>query len=204
MTEVRTAYLYAGLPAAGKTTAREIGQEYAGGMTLSSSDMIRQMAADDGFENPDSEELAQYAANLRDELGPAFFADKTINLVLQGKVNPDYPVHIDGPRHAKAIRRFREFFDLVALIYVEAPQDVRLKRIQNRDRDGEGGWGIEHLAQRDEVELKSLGQETILESEQINYRVENSTTLDSLRAQMADVVESVEKQERAILKHSND
>lgn len=198
MTQIRTAYIYTGLPGAGKSTAVDISHEIAGGTVNRSGDVVRQMAADEGIENPESQELADFAARKRETLGNSFFADKLTSWIHTGRMNPEYPLHIDGVRHIDSVKKFRQFFDIVPLILVTAPDELRLERLNERGREGEGEFDMEQLAHRDMIEKQGLGQETIMSSGSINFTVKNDGTLDELTAEIASIVSTVQEQEEII------
>lgn len=203
MTKLRLAYGYSGLPGSGKSTAAEIGREFTGGTVVASGDIVRRMAEDEGLENPTSEELAQFASRKRQELGHSFFADKLTQWLHTGRMDPKYPLHLDGIRHVASANEFRGFFDLFAFIRIEASREIRYRRITDRGREGEGEWTMEDLERRDEIEMQSLGQATLLDSDQVNFTVTNESTLDEFRSQIADVIDVVDDQRHA-LNQSND
>lgn len=178
-------YLFAGLPGAGKSTARKMGVSLVGGDSIHAGTMIRQMAAKDGLKNPSSSELADYAAERRETEGPAFFAERVNGLLHRGELDVYYPLFLDSVRHKQSVYEFREAFGNAFLIWVDAPFEARLERLRDRGRDDEAGFSEEDLVDRDEFELDELGVSTIMHNEElIDYRVQNDGSLGDLKSSM--------------------
>lgn len=184
-----TAYILAGLPGAGKTTVAEIGADITDGSIISAGDMIRRMAAEDGLEDPTSEELGEYAAQCREDIGPGFFGERAVGMMARGDIDPEFPVWIDSCRHAGGVTEFREYFDQAFLVWVSADTvDQRLDRLQDRGRDDEAEFTMAELLQRDSRELSELGVGTILDDSRIDYQIVNDKSIKQLRTQVGEIV----------------
>lgn len=185
---MKTAYLLAGLPGAGKSTVADVGVELTGGGAIRAGEMIRTMAADDGLENPSSKELGEYAAQCREEMGDGFFGEKAVGLLLRDEIDVDYPLFVDSVRHIGGAVEFMNYFDSTYLVWVEADRETRLGRLQGRGRDDEADFTMGDLLERDSHELENLGSQTILDSEKIDYRIQNEAGIDELREEVAAII----------------
>lgn len=183
-----TFYMFAGLPGAGKTTAARKGVELAGGEMLSLGSIVRQMAYEDGYTDPESHDLAEYAAEQREKQGPSFAAEHVHGLYLRDELDAYFPLFIDGIRHRNEVSEFQEAFGDGYLIWVEAPFDTRLARLQSRARDGEDDFTAADLAERDERELQDLGVMTLNDNELIDYRIENDGDVDDLKSTLDTII----------------
>lgn len=182
------AYLFAGLPGSGKSTAAEIGKTLTNGSVLSAGEMIREMAAQEGLENPSSKGLGEFAAVAREEHGPAFFAERSVGMILRGEYDVEYPLFVDSVRHINSVIEFSEFFDSTFLIFVDAPLSVRHERLTDRGRDGEEDFTVQDLMERDRHELTNLGTETIVDNDRIDYRIQNVGDQEYLRDELSGIV----------------
>lgn len=183
------AYLLAGLPGSGKSTAREMGVSLTGGDAIHAGTMIRQMAANDGLKNPTSSELAEYAAEQRETQGPGFFGEKVSGLLHRGEIEVHYPVFVDSVRHRQGATELKEAFGNASLIWMSAPFHVRHQRLVDRGRDDEDDFTQADLAERDNVELDELGVSTIREHDElIDYTVQNDGSLGNLKSALDGIL----------------
>lgn len=182
------AYLFAGLPGSGKSTAAEIGKTLTNGSVLEAGEMIREMARDDGIENPSSKELGEYAATSREEHGTAFFAERSVGMILRGEYEVEYPLFVDSVRHIDSVTEFSEFFDSTFLIFVDAPLSVRYERLTGRGRDDEADFTVPDLMDRDRRELTELGTETIIDNDRVDYKIQNVGDQEYLRDELSGIV----------------
>lgn len=174
-----SAYLLAGLPGAGKTEAAKFIAELEHGTYYESGDVVRNAAKElDYVDHNDSEDLGQYAAQRRRDDGPAFVAEILVGDILRGDRAPTYPVAISGVRHAEEVKEYRQFFDTVIVVWIEAGPETRLGRLTNRGRDGEDGFDLLALMQRDEREMKELGVATLHDEDMIDVTIENESVMD--------------------------
>lgn len=182
------AYIFGGLPGSGKSTAADIGSALTMGDIIRGGEMIREMARDDGLTDPTSQELAEYAAEMRKSDGPGFFGEKTVAMLLGGELDPQYPVFIDSVRHRNGLKEFRNYFDISYFIWIEADFDTRLGRLQERGRDDENRFDSANLMQRDSTELEDLGQQTLMGSDCIDHSIVNEGTQAELREKLDEII----------------
>lgn len=185
---MKRAMLFAGLPASGKTTAADIGAAITGGDTIHSGQMIREMASQDGLENPSSEELADFAATVREDHGSGVFAERTVGMILRDEIEVGYPLFVDSIRHMDAFIEFAEFFDSTQLVFLEVDRTTRLERINERGRDGEDEFDLYDLAKRDTNEIENLGLHSVRGSDRIDHTIDNSGTERDLRESLEAIV----------------
>lgn len=179
----------AGLPASGKTTAAEIGEAVTGGERISIGRMIRAMAEKDGLENPTSDQLGAYAADVRRSEGPAFATRRLVEMLRHGVLEPDYPVFVDSIRHREEVEVARNFFDDVEVLLLHAPFSTRYERLVDRARDGEDAFTRTDLAERDERELEQLGFDTITD-DVIDHKILNgSDRMEALRDTLQEIID---------------
>lgn len=186
--EVHLGFMYAGLPGAGKTTAAEM----AAGMTDSSyietGDIVRAAAEDEGVDTSDGEALGEYAAQGREEFGDGFVSQKLVGMMLQGKIDVEWPLHLSGVRHVKGAIELREYLSTSCLVLVEAPFETRLERLRERGREGEDEFDAIQLLQRDSRELNELGTATIVSSNQVDAKITNDGSLEDLREELKETL----------------
>lgn len=181
-------YMFAGLPGSGKTEACQMGVSLAGGDTISLGSIVRQMAYEDGYTDPSSHELAEYAAEQREEQGRAFAAEHVHGLYLRDELDLYFPLFIDGIRHRKEVAEFREAFADGILVWIDAPFETRLARLQDRGRDDEDQFTAADLSERDDRELSELGVETLRDDEVRDYIIENDGTLGDLKSSLDRII----------------
>lgn len=167
------AFMYTGLPGAGKTTVAELAQDNIGGMRVNTGTIVRGAAEEQGYENPTSEELGEFAAKSREIYGDGFAIDWFVEDVQDGTVDVEYPVHFDGVRNVAGVEAVREFATDALLIYVNANFERRLHRLRQRDRDDESEFEPIDLVERDANELNNLGTAEILNSDEVDVIIEN-------------------------------
>lgn len=188
MNRKQRAYIIGGLPGAGKTTAGEILAAITGGTMLESGDMVRQMAAEDGLEDPSSHELGEWSGQQREEVGEAYIEEALVGMILRGEYDFNEPFIYAGLRNRQGLTELRDFFE-TTFIWIDARPGVRLDRLVNRERDDEDQFSMEDLEERDRIEIEELGQETLLGTDLADYVVENEGSMEELRDELRDIVE---------------
>lgn len=179
---MKRAYLYAGLPGAGKTTAAQVGKELTGGTYLETGDVLRDMY--ESSDEPDSKGLGAFAAEQREKKGNAFATLQLIKDIIDGEREIDWPLHLSGVRHVDEVAECRKFFDDTYLYYVSAPFHVRLERLKTRAREGEGDFDAGDLLERDKRELRDLGTNTIRTQGRVDERIFNYTDYEDLNEEV--------------------
>lgn len=151
------AICYAGLPGAGKSTAAEIGQDLLGGSMFNMGRAVRFAFKADYGENGESQSLGRYASYRRDADGPGWVAQEMVDdwtgKGIQGETF-EVPFHVDGLRSPAELDVFDHYFGSVYLVYVHAPISTRLRRLRERQRDGEETFTMRDLEDRDLREIE--------------------------------------------------
>lgn len=185
-TEEKTiGFMYSGLPGSGKTTVAQMAADLTDGTYHNTGDVVRMAAESEGIDVSDSEKLGEWAAAIREEEGDGAVSTRLVGQFLRGNIEYGIPAHIDGVRNLAGVMEWREFFTSSFLVLVQAPRDIRLERIRQRGRDGEEDFTELDLLERDTRELNDLGTATILESDQVDYTIDNdSQQLGELHAEV--------------------
>lgn len=186
------AFLLSGLPGAGKSTVAQYGIEITDGISVESGDVVRQLAAESGLSDPSSQELGDFAAEQREEQGPAFVAESIVGRFLRGDLPDSYSnVFIDGVRHQDEIREYKQYFDSTTFVWVDSSRDNRLERMQERARDGEDNFDALDLLERDSNEFENLGVRTLLnptDGQSPDVVIENNESIDDLREDVREMI----------------
>jgi len=162
------AVAFCGLPGAGKSHTAEKLAEVYDTQVVSMGDAIRHEYKDRNLRGmmesqvPDeipSKELGNFAAEWRAK-APEQIPAKTAEMarVLEKDV-----VIIDGVRSPTDAETLEEKFDNFYLIEVQCPFEERLRRLQDRGREGEAFFDRVDLAERDMNELDNLGYAALQE-----------------------------------------
>ncbi len=181
-----TVYATVGYPGSGKGEAAAVARELAVPV-VRMGDVVRAVTRSWGL--PRREDLlGQVASQLREREGADAIAARSLPLVRA--VHDAYGrVLIDGIRGAVEIERFRtalgEDFSLIA---IQAPFEVRLERVNARNRDGTAPDAAD-LRRRDERE-RGYGMDDAIEAADII--VDNTDTLDAYREELAAVFDAGE------------
>lgn len=181
------AYIFAGMPGAGKSHGAEILETVSDGTRITGGNVIREMASNQGLENPSSDELGQFASDLRDERGDGFFGDVVIEMFENGAFSGSEPYIIDSVRHENGYRTLAEYFDEEYLIWVNAGFETRYERVTDRGRDDESDFTREDLSDRDRHELMNLGTETIVINLSPDFFIQNEGSEAEFRAKLETV-----------------
>ncbi len=94
-------------------------------------------------------------------------------------------VLVDGIRSCEERDVFEERFDTVDVIHIDAPFELRLQRLRERDRDGEGDFTDDELVERDEREDEWGVGELV---DDADFVVENTGTLDEYRSELRRIL----------------
>lgn len=168
-----------GLPGSGKGVFATVAEEYDIPV-VTMGDVVREACRDRGLDP--AQHHGQVARALRDEEGPGAIAERSLPLVEDALADDDV-VLIDGIRSDVEVDRFeRAFGEDFTLISIEAPFDVRKRRIDSR---GRGDADRESLRARDERELGFGMGEAMDRAER---RVENTGTLEEFRDRVREIL----------------
>ncbi|MCY4731386.1 AAA family ATPase [Natronomonas gomsonensis] len=146
-------------------------------------DVIRAECRNRGLDP--AEHHGEIAQALREENGPAAIAEESLPHIEEALAEAD-TVLVDGIRSGVEVDAFEERFgEAFVLVSVEAPFELREKRIGERGRDKVDGDG-ENLAARDEREL-GFGLDEAMARADIT--VENTGTLEEFRSQVQEILQ---------------
>lgn len=175
-----------GLPGAGKSTVSNIILDQIDSSEMvTMGDIVRDLAADENRTN--SEEIREFATNMREEHGKGVFAKK---LIEQYTFSKDLVV-IDGIRSPEEISLLKEHTNNRCVIaYVHTPYQIRYNRVVTRGRDGEEDMTEEDFKERENEEL-SWGMREILDEEQYDYTIANDGSYAELESEVSTTIEQV-------------
>ena len=177
------AVAFCGLPGAGKSYVSEKFAEVYDTETVSMGDAIREeyknrkwdreMIGKGKLKIP-SDELGNFAAEWRAE-APEEIPAKTAEIAR----NCDQDVVIiDGVRSPTDAETLADEFDDFYLIEIECHFEERLRRLQDRGREGEADFDRVDLAERDMNELKNLGYADLQEGGYKDLNMKNNEHSD--------------------------
>lgn len=175
-----------GLPGSGKGEAAAVARDL-GIPVITMGDVIRRECRDRGLDPADHH--GEVARALREEDGPLAVADRSLPLIEEALEGSER-VLVDGLRSGAEVERFEEAFgEEFLLVAVEAPFEVREKRIGVRGRDDADA---EPLEARDERELGFGMGEAI---DRADVHIENAGTLERFRERVRTVLtgEAIER-----------
>ena len=143
-------------------------------------DVIRAECRERGLDP--AEHHGEVAAALREENGPAAIAEASLPHI-EAALEDAETVVVDGVRSDTEVEVFAERFgEAFTLVGIEAPFELREKRIEDRGREDADG---ESLAARDDRELGfGLGEAL----ERADVTIENTDSLDAFRERVRGVV----------------
>jgi dephospho-CoA kinase len=187
----------AGLPGSGKGEAAEVAREKKIPV-VTMGDVIRQECRDRGLDP--AEDHGRVATDLRAENGPTAIAERSIPLV-RAALEENETVVVDGLRSMAEVETFEaEFGTEFTILSVEAPFDVRARRLDERQRDKSAADGGESLDERDEREL-GFGMGEVMD--EADVVIENTTSLrtfrDRIRTLLQEGIEALEPAAEGVL-----
>lgn len=172
-----------GLPGSGKGEAASVAHELDIPV-VTMGDVIREACRARGLDPTDHH--GEVAVALRQEEGEAAIAERSLSMIREKLTDHDI-VLVDGIRSDTEVERFEEAFgsDFV-LIAIDAPFEVRKRRIERRKRDDPN---VESLKDRDERELDFGMGEAIADAD---MTIENTKTIEAYHKQIRKVLEEGE------------
>jgi dephospho-CoA kinase len=145
-------------------------------------DVIREACRDRGLDP--AEHHGRIAQALREEDGPTAIADASLPHI-EAALEDDDTVLVDGIRSDDEVEVFRErFAEAFVLVSIEAPFEVRQRRLGERGRDEVDG-DRERLAARDERE-RGFGLGDAMERADVT--IDNTGSLDAYRERVREVL----------------
>ena len=145
-------------------------------------DVVREACRDRGLDP--AEHHGRVAQDLRAENGPAAVAEASLPLI-EAALEDDDAVLVDGIRSDDEVDAFEERFgEAFVLVSIEAPFEVRQRRLGDRGRDEVDG-DAERLAARDERE-RGFGLGDAMERADIT--IDNTGSLHAYRERVREVL----------------
>lgn len=159
----------------GKDTVADYIVKHNGFIHYSLSDEIRLLMKEAGIE-PTRENLIKFGTQLRKDNGNGVLAQSVIK-----KFKQDKNYCITSIRHSQEVNTFKTLKDFV-LINVDAPQEVRFKRMQLRKRVGDPTTLEKFIElEKKESQTSGSGQQVALCSKMAGITfINNEPTLEDL------------------------
>ncbi|MCA6070396.1 MAG: AAA family ATPase [Endomicrobium sp.] len=171
----------------GKDTIAEYISKKYGYKHFSLSDVIRDVMKEEGIE-PVRENLIVFGTKLRGKNGNGVLAKKVLE-----KINLDGKYCITSIRHSDEVKALQERKDFV-LVNIDAPQDVRFERMQNRKRPGDPQT-LEKFIELEKIESQTEGSGQQLRKTanmaDITF-INDSNDITTLEVAIDDLLKSIE------------
>ena len=152
---------------------------------LSLSDAIRETLRERGLEET-RERMIEAGNAIREAEGPGGLAER-----IARQMRPDRNYVVDSIRHPQEVAVLRERGDHFRLLWIDAPEEVRLSRILARSRSGDPET-LEELQQLEGRELAGPdpgAQQLLAVRELADFRVDNESDLEALHAKIQGILE---------------
>ena len=170
-----------GLAGSGKGEFATVAEEM-GVPVVTMGDVIRGECRDRGLDP--AEHHGRVARDLREENGPAAVAEASLPHI-EAALEDDDAVLVDGIRSDDEVDAFEERFgEAFVLVSIEAPFEVRQRRLGERGRDEVDG-DVERLAARDDRE-RGFGLGDAMERADVT--IDNTGSLDAYRERVREVL----------------
>ena len=145
-------------------------------------DVVREACRDRGLDP--AEHHGRVAQDLRAENGPAAVAEASLPHI-EAALEDDDTVLVDGIRSDDEVDAFEaRFGEAFVLVSIEAPFELRQRRLGERGRDEVDG-DRERLAARDDRE-RGFGLGDAMERADVN--IDNTDSLDAYRERVREVL----------------
>jgi len=175
-----TVFGFVGLPGSGKSEAARVARD-RGIPVVVMGDVIREECRRRGLDPADHH--GAVATALREEDGRGAIAERTLPRIREHLEEHDAVV-VEGVRSDVEADRFAEAFgESFVLVAIEAPYEVRERRITERGREGADG---ESLRERDERE-RGFGMDAAMAA--ADETVDNTDSLAAFRERVADLLD---------------
>lgn len=177
---------FMGYPGAGKTTAAEHLSDCYTSPWFAMGDIVRERAKDELGDNAHSDEIGEWVTEQFDKHGKDVVIEWAIEKV---RGFEDDLVFIDGIRTTNDVSHFTDEFDQFTLVYIHVPFDERLRRLQERGREGEDKFTKEDLEERDARE-DEWGVGTLVSEEYYDVRIGEQGSEEAFRAELESEAEN--------------
>lgn len=171
---------FMGYPGAGKTTAADHLSDCYTAPWFAMGDIVRERAKDELGEDAHSDEIGEWVTEQFEKHGKDVVIEWAIEKV-RG-FNDDF-VFIDGIRTTNDVNHFAEEFDQFTLVYIHVPFDERLRRLQDRGREGEAEFTEEDLEERDARE-DDWGVGTLVSEEYYDVKIGEQGSEEAFKAEL--------------------
>jgi len=172
-----------GLARCGKNTAADYLKKKYGFEVLVFSDILVEEAEKKGMK-PTKMNLSILGDELREKQGNAVLAKKLLE-----KINPEKNYVLNGVRSPEEADYIRNELLNFYLIYVYANKVIRFKRRKQDDPQTEAKF-----FERDERDIENKGLGKTLKM--ADYRIDNSSDLNSLYKQADELMEKIKEEEK--------
>jgi len=154
----------------------------------STGDEVFAIAQEKGIE-PTRDNLRELANKLRDKYGPEYLSRR----IMENKVKTDKVVvaGLRQPGEIKYLQKFPDFY----LIAVDAPVELRFKRMRKRARPGDPKT-IDAMIEKErkEMESKSKNAQKIHECMMMaDYKIINDGTFEQLNKKVDAILDEIKK-----------
>jgi dephospho-CoA kinase len=168
-------FILSGLSGAGKTTAKEY-LAARGYETISVGDVVQKQ-----YDKEATESVAEFVRRKHECEGLACFTKSAIATLERRVTEQTDGVVIEGVHSASAVRCVREAFGWTPIVWIDAPQRLRLQRVRRRSEDT-----LDHieLLQRDLRELNS-GLSELTPPFGCDYVLNNDSSLAAFKTELA-------------------
>ena len=171
-------FVLSGLSGAGKTTAKEYlaARSYE---TISVGDVVQNQ-----YDKEANESIAEFIRQKHEYKGLACFTKSAIATLNRRVTEQTDGVVVEGVHSASAVRCVREAFGWTPIVWIDAPQRLRLRRVRQRSGDT-----LDHadLLQRDLRELNS-GLSELAPPFGCDYVLNNDSSLAAFKAELAAIL----------------
>lgn len=169
-------YCVVGYPGAGKSTVEELASD-EGHTTIQMGAEVKRRARAEMGDEATSDDIGEWATEQREINGETVVARWTAERLNELETTP--VMVIDGVRSVDELEVFEKRFENVEVVYVSTDFDERLRRLQERGRDGEDKFEVSDLERRDARE-DSWGVANLLD--EVEYtEIENNGTFEEFK-----------------------
>ncbi|MDJ0864504.1 MAG: deaminase [Myxococcota bacterium] len=153
---------------------------------LSLSDVLRDELASRGVEET-RERMLETGNELRARHGPGVLAER-----LRQRLQADRNYVVDSIRHPAEVEALRAMGSRFRMVWVDADPGVRFERLRARGRPGDPTTeqDLQRLEGRERGGDDPAGQQLDAVAELADFRLRNDGTLEALRAQVQELLES--------------
>lgn len=186
-----------GLPGSGKSTFIDVA-ESNGIKAISMGDIVRQKAREKLPKPITGQDIGEWATEQRELHGQAVIAEHTVSHIRNSDVLSETKhdtVVIEGIRSNDEIDVFETELDTVIPVFVKAPFDTRLKRLQERNTGtrevlSEDGVTRHDLKKRDDRE-RNWGLQELINTKSGEYIIQNTGTVEEYKNEVNFIISNV-------------